>query len=215
LGIIVVGLIGIAVGLKVYVPRYIEQRVVAEARARGIDLTPGSISFGLHWVQLAGANAKLIGAPAFEAKLGLVDVQLESFEPTLVQLSDVQIGVSGSLPRVLLELGEWAKNNPRAFEAPVVASRIELRVAEAPAEAPWLAVSNGFLTRTAFGAAFSAQSCKLSGLELGRVGAGFAQTGGDVSIGFGDQRAQAAPLRLDASVDAKGAGKLHLVLTPT
>ena len=215
LGIIVVGLIGIAVGLKVYVPRYIEQRVVAEARARGIDLTPGSISFGLHWVQLAGANAKLIGAPAFEAKLGLVDVQLESFEPTLVQLSDVQLGVSGSLPRVLLELGEWAKNNPRAFEAPVVASRIELRVAEAPAEAPWLTVSNGFLTRTAFGAAFSAQSCKLSGFELGKVGAGFAQTGGDVSIGFGDQRAQAAPLRLDASVDAKGAGKLHLVLTPT
>ena len=157
----------------------------------------------------------MIGAPAFEAKLGLVDIQLVSFEPNLVQLADVQVGVSGSLPRVLLELGEWAKNHPRAFEAPVVASRIKVSVAEAPAEAPWLEVSGGFLTRTEFGAAFSAQSCKLSGFELGKVGAGFAKTGGDVSIGFGDQRAQAAPLRLDASVDAKGAGQLRLALTPT
>src|SRR6185369_5883857 len=204
-----------ALGLKVYVPRYIEQRVVAEAKARGIELAPGQISFGWQWVQLASANAKLIGAPGFEAKIGLVDVQLKSFEPVLVQLSDLQLGVSGSLPRVLFEFGEWAKNNPRAFEAPVVATRIKLSVAEAPAEAPWLELSGGFLTRTAFGAAFSAQSCKLSGFELGKVGAGFAKSGGDVSIGFGDQHAQSAPLQLDASVDAQGAGKLRLALTPT
>lgn len=215
LAVLVVGLIGTALGLKAWLPGYIERRVVAEARARGIELQPGTIAFGWQWVQLTGAGAKLIGAPGFEAKLGLVDVQLVSFEPSLVQLSDVQVGVSGSLPRVLLELGEWTKNNPRAFDAPLVASRVQLSVSEAPAEAPWLAVSGGFLTRTEFGGAFSAQSCKLSGFELGKVGAGFAKTGGDVSIGFGDQRAQAAPLRLDASVDAQGAGKLKLALTPT
>lgn len=214
-GIVVAGVAAILLSLKLYLPRYIEQRVVAEAKARGIELTPGEIRFGWQWVQLSGAAAKLIGAPGFEAKLGLVDVQLQSFEPTLVQLSDVRVGVSGSLPRVVLELGEWTKNNPRAFEAPLVASRIELNVAEAPAQAPWLQVSGGFLTRTAFGAAFSAQRCRLSGFELGKVGAGFAKTGGDISIGFGDQQAQSAPLRLDASVDAQGAGKLRVVLTPT
>ncbi len=214
-GIVIVVLIGVVIGLEVYLPRYIEKRVVAEAEARGIELSPGKIGVGWQWVQMSGATAKLIGAPSFEAKLGLIDVQLKSFEPVLVQLSDVKVGVSGSLPRVLFELGEWTKNNPRAFEAPVVATRLELRVAEAAAEAPWLELSGGFLTRTAFGAAFSAEACKLSGFELGKVGAGFAATGGDVSIGFGDQKAQAAPLRLDASVDAKGAGKVHIVLTPT
>jgi hypothetical protein len=71
------------------------------------------------------------------------------------------------------------------------------------------------LTRTVAGAAFSAQSCKLSGFEVGKVGAGFTTTRANVSIGFGDQSAQAAPLRLDASMDAKGAGQLSLVLTPT
>jgi hypothetical protein len=213
--IVVVGVAVILLGLKLYLPRYIEQRVVAEAKARGIELAPGGIRFGWQWVQLSGATAKLIGAPAFEAKLGLVDVQLESLQPSLVQLSDVRLGVSGSLPRVLLELGEWTKNNPKAYEAPVVASRIELNVAEAPAEPPWLHVTGGFLTRTNFGGAFSAQSCRLSGFELGKVGAGFAKTGGDVSIGFGDQRTQSAPLRLDASVDTKGAGQLRVVLTPT
>ncbi len=214
-GVVILGMAVIFVGLKLYLPRYIEQRVVAEAKARGIELAPGGVRFGWQWVQLSGARAKLIGAPAFEAKIGLIDVQLQSFEPTLVQLSEVRLGVSGSLPRVLLELGEWTRNNPRAYEAPVVASRIELSVSEAAAEAPWLQVSGGFLTRTDFGGAFSAQSCRLSGFELGKVGAGFAKTGGDVSIGFGDQRAQAAPLRLDASVDTKGAGKLRIVLTPT
>lgn len=214
-GIVVVGVVVILLGLWSYLPRYIERRVVAEAAARGIELTPGEVDFGWQWVKLKSARAKLIGAPAFEAQLGVVDVQLESFEPSLVQLSDVKLGISGSLPRVLLELGEWTKNNPRAYEAPVVASHIELQVSEAPAEPPWLVVSGGALTRTEFGGAFSAASCTLSGFELGKVGAGFAKTGGDVSIGFGDQQAQAAPLRLDASVDAKGAGKLRLALTPT
>lgn len=215
LGIGVVGVIGMVLGLVVYLPRYVEQRAIAEAQARGIELVPGAVSFGWQWVQLSGATARLIGAPGFEAKLGLVDVRLTSFEPVLVQLSDVRVGVTGSLPRVLFELGEWTKNNPRAYEAPVVASRISLSVAEAPAEAPWLVLSGGFLTRTAFGAAFSADSCKLSGFELGKVGAGYAKTGADVAIGFGDQRAQAAPLRLDASVSPSGAGKLQITLTPT
>jgi hypothetical protein len=132
-----------------------------------------------------------------------------------VQLSDVQVGVSGTLPRVLFELGEWARNHPDALAAPLVASKVSVKVAEAPATAPWLELSGGVLTRTVAGAAFSAESCKLSGFELGKVGAGYGLTGGDVSIGFGDQKAQAAPLRLDASVNAKGAGKMSMVLTPT
>lgn len=215
LGIVVVGVIGIVGAILVYLPGYIEKRVVAEAKARGIDLTPGEVSFGYGWVQLSGASAKLFGAPSFAAKLALVDVSVQGFAPVQVQLSGVQVGVSGSLPRVLLELGEWAKNHPDAFTAPLLASRVNVQVAEVPATAPWLELSNGVLTRTVAGAAFSAQSCKLSGFEVGKVGAGFTKTGGNVSIGFGDQSAQAAPLRLDASVDAKGAGQVSVVLTPT
>ena len=215
LGIVVVGVIGIVCGVLAYLPGYIEKRVVAEAKARGIELTPGEVAFGRGWVQLSGAEAKLIGAPSFAAKIRLVDVSLDGFTPLQVQLSDVQVGVSGSLPRVLLELGEWTKNHPEAFAAPLIASRVKLRVAETPAGAPWLELSNGMLTRTVAGAAFSADSCKLSGFEIGKVGAGFTKTGGNVSIGFGDQSAQAAPLRLDASVDAKSAGQMTVVLTPT
>jgi hypothetical protein len=214
LGIIAFGVVAILVALKLFLPGYIEERVVAEAKARGIELQPGKIGFGWQWVQLEGATAKLIGAPSFEAKMGLVDVQLRDFEPTLVEASNVQVGVSGSLPRVLLELGEWTKNNPKAYDAPLVASRVSVKVAEAPATAPWLELSGGFLTRTVAGAAFSAQSCKLSGFELGKVGAGFAKTGGDISIGFGDQSAQAAPLRLDASIGEAG-GRLELTLART
>jgi hypothetical protein len=215
LGIVVVGVIGIVVGLYLWLPGYVERRVVAEAKARGIELTPGEVGFGMEWVQLSGATAKLIGAPSFEAKLGLVDVELKDFQPLRVELTDVQVGVSGTLPRVMLELGEWTKNHPEAFAAPLVASKVSVKVADAPAIAPWLELAGGVLTRTLAGGAFSAQSCRLSGFELGKVGAGFTKTGGDVSIGFGDQQAQAAPLRLDASVDAKGAGKMSVVLTPT
>ena len=215
LGIVVLGVIGIIAGILLYLPGYIEKRVVAEAKARGIALTPGEIAFGVGWVQLSGATAKLIGAPAFEAQIRLADISLQGFEPVQVQLSDVKVGVSGSLPRVLLQLGEWTKNNPRAFAAPLLASRVSVRVGEEAAGPAWLELSNGFLTRTVAGAAFSAQSCKLSGFEIGKVGAGFTSKGGNVSIGFGDQSAQAAPLRLDASVDAKGAGQMSVVLTPT
>lgn len=214
LGIIVLGVIAIVIGVQVYLPRYVEKRVVAEAKARGIDLTPGEIGFGWQWVQLSGARAKLIGAPSFEAKLGLLDFQLTNWEPGIIEASDVQVGVSGSLPRVLLELGEWTKNHPKAYELPLIASRVSVKVAEQPATAPWLELSGGMLTRTVAGAIFSAQSCKLSGFELGKVGAGYSTTGSEVSIGFGDQSAQAAPLRLDASMDAQG-GKMSVVLTPT
>jgi len=214
LGIVVLGVIAIGVGLFLYVPRYIEKRVVAEARQRGIELTPGEISFGWQWLQLSGASVRLIGAPSVEAKLGLADFQLKDWKPSLIEVSDVRVGVNGTLQRVLLELGEWTKNYPEAYELPVVASRVSVKVAEAPAVAPWLEVSGGFLTRTVAGAAFSAESCKLSGFELGKVGAGFTKAGSGVSIGFGDQSAQAAPLRLDASV-GPGGGKLVIALTPT
>ena len=215
LGVVVLGLAAIVVGLLLYLPGYIRQRVVAEAEARGIALEPGEISFGWQWLQLSGAQVKLIGAPSFEAKLGLLDFQLTDWKPTLIEASDVQVGVSGSLPRVLLELGEWTKNHPATYELPVVASRVSIRVADAAAGAPWLELSGGFLTRTVAGAAFSADSCKLGGFELGKVGAGFTKAGSSVSIGFGDQSAQAAPLRLDASLDANGGGKMSVVLTPT
>lgn len=215
LGIVAAGVVGILIALLWWLPGYVQRRVVAEAEARGIALTPGEVRFGFGWVQLSGATAKLIGAPGFEAKLGLADVQLQSFEPVSVQLSDVQVGVSGTLPRVLFELGEWARNHADALQAPLVASKVSVKVAEAPATAPWLELSGGVLTHTVAGATFSAQSCKLSGFELGKVGAGYGLTGGDVSIGFGDQSAQAAPLRLDASINPKGAGKMSMVLTPT
>jgi hypothetical protein len=214
LGVVVLSAVAIVVAVQVYLPRYVEERVVAEAKARGIDLEPGEISFGWQWVQLAGARAKLIGAPSFEAKVGLLDFQLNDWQPGVVQASDVHVGVSGSLPRVLLELGEWTKNNPKAYESHLVASRVKVTVAEKAAAAPWLELSGGMLTRTVAGAIFSAQSCKLSGYELGKVGAGYSTSQSSVSIGFGDQSAQAAPLRLDASMDAKG-GKMSVVLTPT
>lgn len=214
LGVVVVGVLAIVVGLLLVLPTYIRRHVVAEAEARGIALDPGEIGFGWQWLQLSGATVKLIGVPSFEAKVGLLDFQFQDGKPVMVEANDVQAGVSGSLPRVLLELGEWTKNHPDAYELPVVASRLRLKVAEAPAVAPWLELSGGFVTRTVAGAAFSAESCKLSGYELGRVGAGFSMTGSSVSIGFGDQSAQAAPLRLDASMNAQG-GEMSVVLTPT
>ena len=214
LGIVVLGVVAILGALLVYLPSYIRSRVVAEAEARGIALEPGEISYGWQWLQLSGAGVKLIGAPSFEAKVKLLDFQLQDWKPSLIEASDVQVGVSGSLPRVLLELGEWTKNHPATYELPVVASRISIKVAEQAAAAPWLELSGGFLTRTVAGAAFSAESCKLSGYELGKVGAGFSKSGSSVSIGFGDQKAQAAPLKLDASMDDKG-GKMSVVLTPT
>jgi hypothetical protein len=214
LGIVILGVVAIVVGLLVYLPSYIRTRVVAEAEARGIALEPGEISFGWQWLQLSDSTVKLIGAPSFEAKLKLLDFQLQDWQPRMIEATDVQVGVSGSLPRVLFELGEWTKNHPETYELPVVASRISIKVAEVPAAAPWLELSGGFLTRTVAGATFSAESCKLSGYELGKVGAGFSKAGSSVSIGFGDQSAQAAPLRLDASTDAAG-GKMSVVLTPT
>lgn len=215
LALIVAAMAAAAVAVAWYLPRYVLGKVVAEAKARGIELTTSDLDFDWGSVRLSGATAKLIGAPSFEAKLDHVDVELAGFLPKSYAVSGAQVGVSGSLPRVLLELGEWASHHPEAFDAPLVASGVNLNVAETAGDTPWLTLSSGILTRTVAGATFSAESCKLSGFELGKVGAGFTRTGGDVAIGFGDQSAQAAPLRLDASVDARGAGTLKMTLTPT
>jgi hypothetical protein len=214
LAIVVVGLGAMLALLTWYVPRYIEQRVAAEARARGVELVAGDVSFGWQWLQVSNAKIALIGAPSIRAQVALIDVELAGFQPQRIELSGVDARVTGTLPRVLLELGEWTKRNPSAYDLPLVASRLELRVAETPGALPWLAVSRGFLTRTVAGAAFSAESCKLSGFELGRVGAGFSKQGSAVKLGFGDQSAQAAPLTLEASWGNAG-GSLNTVLAPT
>ena len=212
LGIMFAGVLAAVIGVWLYLPGYIEERVVAEAKARGIERNARR-----DWIRLE-ARA-VVGRERQADRRALVRGQARlgrRAAPRLradarVQVSATsQVGVSGSLPRVLLELSRRveAKNQSATrFEAPLVAE---------PRDSPARGRSarRGAVAR-ALGRCHDPhrRGRGVLGAELQafRVRAGQGRRGlhhhrrRHVSIGFGDQHAQAAPLRLDASVDARRA----------
>lgn len=200
-------------GWLVLLPSYVERQVLATAEARGIGLKPEKISFGWGWVQVTQARVTLDRVRSVEMQVGRIDVALDGFAPTAIDLQNVDGVVVGSLTNVGLELSEWTKNHPDAYALPLSAKNIRVRFLEPAGTPPWLDVSGGVLTRTAAGGTFSAPKAVLLGVDLGKVGAGFAREASAIALGFGEADLGKAPLRLEVSLGK--APSAHFTLAPT
>lgn len=202
-------------GLLVALPRYVEGKVLETAEARGLTLEPEKISFGWGWVQITQSRATLDRVRSVQIQVGRIDVALDGFAPTSIELENVDGLVTGSLTNVGLELSEWTKNHPDAYALPLSAKNVRVRFVEPAGTPPWLDVTGGQLTRTAQGGVFAAPSAKLLGVDLGKVGAGFAREASTIALGFGEADLGKAPLRVEVNVSGKEpSARFSLAPTP-
>ena len=201
LGALLLGATGIV--LLVVLPRYVEGKVLSTAEEQGVTLKPDQIAFGWGWVQLTQVKVNLDHVRSVEMQVGRIDVTLDGMTPRSIELSNVDGTVTGSITNVGLELSEWTKAHPTAYSLPLNANNVHVRFVEPAGTPPWLDVTSGELTRTVSGGVFAAQHARFLGVDLGKVGAGFAREASTIALGFGESDLGRAPFRVEVSPAAK------------
>jgi hypothetical protein len=200
--------------LLVLLPRYVEGKVLSSAEAQGVSLKPQDISFGWGWVQITQARVELDRVRTVEMQVGRIDVELDGLTPQSIELSNVDGLVVGSITNVGLELSDWTKAHPSAYSLPLSAKNVHVRFVEPAGTPAWLEITGGELTRTKSGGVFAAQHTRFLGVDLGTVGASFAQEASSIALGFGEADLGKAPFRVEVSPSG-ATPTARFVLAPT
>jgi hypothetical protein len=203
LAILVLAVLGTAgIGLLVVLPRWVESQVLSAAEAQGVTIKPDDIAFGWGWVQLTQVKLNLVKVRSVEVQVGRIDVTLSGMTPQSIELTNVDSVITGSITNIAFEIAEWTKAHPGAYALPLTAKNVRARFMEPAGTPPWLEVSNGQLSRTATGGVFAAEHARLLGVDLGKVGAGFAREASAIALGFGESDLAKAPFRIEVSPNA-------------
>lgn len=125
-GLFALGALGVGVAVAVFLPRYVRNSVIEQAKRRGIELEPGEVSFGLGWVQLKDAQLSLLGIPGIRARAGIIDVELARLVPQRFTLNQVKIEAAGSAASLEANLASWLRAHEAEFTEPVFMKPVEL-----------------------------------------------------------------------------------------
>ncbi|MEP7052035.1 MAG: hypothetical protein ABJB12_16840, partial [Pseudomonadota bacterium] len=203
LAILVLAVLGAGgVGLLVVLPKWVEGQVLSAAEAQGVTIKPGDIAFGWGWVQLTQVKLNLDKVRSVEVQVGRIDVTLDGMAPQSIELTNVDSVITGSITNIAFEIAGWTKAHPGAYALPLTAKNVHARFVEPAGTPAWLEVSNGQLSRTRAGGVFAAEHARLLGVDLGKVGAGFAHEGSAIALGFGESDLGKAPFRIEVSPSA-------------
>jgi ADP-dependent NAD(P)H-hydrate dehydratase / NAD(P)H-hydrate epimerase len=175
---------------------FMHDRIVEEAKKRGVEMDFNGANFWWWSASLDGVRFRLIGVPGLEGQAGTIDVSLSNWEPTRIDASDVKVDVVGSSTDLALALGEWTKNHPHAYEIPISAKNLAVTYKASAAEAPWLVVEGGSMVHSSSGVSFGASKATVSGIDVGTVGASWTSQAANVTMGFGTPDPKSAPVTL-------------------
>jgi hypothetical protein len=106
-----------AVTVALLAPGYLKERVVEEARARGVLLAFADAEYGLSKVVLRDASLALSGVPDLRAKAGWIEIDLVDMEPRAVRAGELSVTLAGT--EVLEQLGAWKAKHGAALSAPL------------------------------------------------------------------------------------------------
>lgn len=211
-GVLAAALIALAVVLLSYVRPALRQRVVDSAREQGFELSFDDLELSPLQATIHGARVRLIGVSCIETNARRIEMSLSGFSPETIHLVDFSVQVTGSLPKVMFELGEWTKNFPAAYDLPISAENVRVTVRSEPTATPWLEVKRAVLTKTESGGLLTSESTRVAGIELGKVGSGFTKDQSFVALSFGSPDLEQAPLTLKVLHDQQ---KALVELKPT
>ena len=161
------GLIAVGVVAAILVPRYVEREVMAQAKERGIELTPGEIAFGWGWVQVSKAKVKLIGVRTLQGSFEIADVSLDGRTPLGFALSDVKLEATGNPLLVREELTAWARTYEQRTTEPLSVIRLALSLRTEPMAEPELSLADGKLTVEGGRLKLDVGRATVRGLDLG------------------------------------------------
>lgn len=186
---------GALVASPFVIGRLVRERIVQEARLRGVEMTFSDVTFFWWSVSLEDVRFRLIGVPGIDGVAKSIDVTLADWEPRRISATEVRLDVVGGAADLALAVGEWTKIHPKAYEVPLTATHVALSYRGASNEAPWLTLEDGAFTQVVAGETrFAASHASVSGVDVGAVAASWTATAATVSMAFGATDAAHVPL---------------------
>jgi hypothetical protein len=159
------------VALAVFMPRFVEREVIAQAEARGFELVPGKIGFGWGWVQISDAKLSLIGVRGLSASAAIVDVELDRVVPLRFTLNEVKVEAVGDPVALARALDSWRAAHEKSLVEPVFIKPLSLSVRRDAKAAPSAVVTGAEVRLDKERASVRASSVKVGDRELGALSA--------------------------------------------
>jgi hypothetical protein len=177
-------------------------RIVEEARKRGVEIAFNDANFWWWYASLDGVRFRLIGVPGIEGTAETIDVSLSNWDPSRIDASDVKVAVVGSMADLAVAIGEWTKNHPRAYDIPISTKNLGVTYRASAAEPPWLVIEGGTMTHSSSGESFAANKAIVSGIDVGSVGASWTSQAAAINMGFGTPDLKSAPVTMSVAYAA-------------
>jgi len=201
LALVFVGLCGLlAIGalivvVKVVIPM-LRERVVSEARVRGIELGFDDVEVSFSHLSIQKARFRLVGVRGVAGTVDRIDVTTKQFEPTGIHLENLHLELLGSVQSLAVETAEWAKTYPEAFALPLSAKPVSARLRSTLDEPAWLSLSGGQVGHSTKGGSFEAATATLAGITVGPVGTSWTKDTQNIELGLGKKELSQAPLTI-------------------
>jgi hypothetical protein len=165
--LLLAGVIGLGVIAAILIPRYVEREVIAAAKERGLELTPGEIGFGWGWVQVSDAKATLIGVHGVTLSFAIADVTLDRKLPLDFSLADVTLEAVGSPMLLSDHLSAWARTYEKRTTEPVSVTGLSLTLRPDKSAEPLLSIAGAKLLSKPGRLLLDAERVSVQGRELG------------------------------------------------
>ncbi len=208
-----VGVFGLVLLATVLLPRWIRAEVIASASARGIDLVPGEISFGLGWVQVTDSRATLVGVRGLELSIGLMDVTLAGMTPERVNVGQVRVRAVADPVVLFRDASNWYRAHAPALAEPTTIHPLEVELRQDAKSAPLLRLEKAALDYRPPGFALRAERATVMGRDLGAARAALTERALELGATLGSGVIENPTLLAELTQTPKPS--LHLALSAT
>jgi hypothetical protein len=210
---------GAVVATLIVLPPMVRDRVVAEAKARGVALEVDSVSLWFGSVGLESATFELEGVPGVHASAGRIDVLLDGMQPTRASIEDLKLDVARPLPSLIVDLEAWSRRHasaggPGGKPIPFGARGVSVTWRSGPDTAPWLTLEGANVSQTATATVFAAPTATVAGANLSDVGASWTGTDARLALTLGSAQPEDATLTVSIDRTAQPM-RAKVTLAPT
>lgn len=181
--------------------------LAAEARVAGLSLDYGSLEIGWGSATLSEVVLAPIGVRGLAVRIDRVDVDFSGVTPSRVKARNVEIVAETTVFDLVTDLARWSSAHPTPLDVPISAPSVRIEAHEAGAPS-WLTMEQGVLTAYQHSAVLRAGNATAGGVAIARPIVSWATRGSSLTLGYGAEDPNAAPVRLDVTGGSARSAKL-------
>lgn len=180
-------------------PSLLRSQVIQRARAQGVELEPGDLSWKPGELRIGTPSFRLAGIDGIQGRAEELVITLDRLRPTRVEARALRVEVTGDAPRLTLRVFDWARDHADAAKVPVVAHDVSSVVRPGVDQPVWLKIEGGELDRTEAAWRFQMKRALVLRTSFEPVVASWKKGDKEIAIAVRGSDPASSPIRLDVS----------------